>query len=86
MADEAAHEKDPSLALVRASLDGPLRVGLSDGRLLTGTFLCLDRQRNILMRDTMETRPESEQPERRVGLVLVPFAHVTSCFALLAIQ
>jgi hypothetical protein len=34
------------------------------------------------MRDTKETRPGSEQPERHVGLALVPFAHVTSCFAL----
>lgn len=49
---------------------------------LAGTFLCLDKQKNILMRDTKEYRPENEQSERHVGLVLVPFQHVKSCLSL----
>ncbi|KAG8458531.1 hypothetical protein KFE25_003066 [Diacronema lutheri] len=71
-----------ALELVRSSLDGTICVGLSDGRILTGTFLCLDKQKNVLMRDTKETRLETDQAERHIGLVLVPFQHVKSCHAL----
>jgi hypothetical protein len=48
---------------------------------VTGTFLCLDKQMNLLMRDTKESRPENEQSARHLGLVLVPFQHVKACAA-----
>ena len=38
----------------RALLDTPLRVELSDGRLVVGRFTCLDKQQNVLLTDARE--------------------------------
>ena len=41
---------------VRQHLDNPLRVGLTDGRVIVGKFVCLDKQRNILLVEAQESR------------------------------
>ena len=76
------------VAQVRPLLDGLLRVGLSDGRVVIGRFACLDKQCNILLTDSREVRwsPRTtggppEQTERHIGLVLAPRKHVVSCHA-----
>ena len=80
----------PSLkTLVEPLLDGLLRVGLSDGRVIIGRFACLDKQRNILLTDAREVRfgaakgeaGEPERSERQLGIVLAPRQHVVSCHA-----
>ena len=76
----------------RALLDLPLRIRLSDGRVITGRFTCLDKQRNLLLTDTHELLPKgadesgagvapSRQSERHLGTVLVPRRHIVSCQA-----
>ena len=65
---------------VRRLLDGALRVGLIDGRIIIGQFSCLDKQRNILLTDSRETRVGSDS-ERFLGTVLVPRKYVASCHA-----
>ena len=84
--------KKPLSSLVEPLLDGLLRIGLSDGRVIIGKFACLDKQRNILLTDAREVRwsaakgedgePErTERNERQLGLVLAPRKHVVSCHA-----
>ena len=71
---------------VRELLDQSLRVALSDGRVIIGTFLCFDKQRNILLSGARELRGsddgEAAAPsEHHIGLVLVPWKWVTACHA-----
>ena len=67
---------------VRALLDTRLRVTLTDRRVMLGVFACLDKQRNLLLSETVEQTFAEDadltdltlEPmlERHVGLVLVP--------------
>ncbi|KAL1530769.1 hypothetical protein AB1Y20_001667 [Prymnesium parvum] len=74
---------------LRKHLDAPLRVGLADGRVVVGTFVCLDKQRNLLLVDALEWRwfgaaggGAAERAQRHLGVVLVPRKWVESCHAL----
>jgi len=76
---------------IREMLDSPLRVGLTDGRVIIGRFACLDKQRNILLTEARETRwteassadTTGGRSERHLGTVLVPRRWVTTCHAAL---
>lgn len=81
-------EQSPAVK-TRAFLDAPLRVGLTDGRVMVGTFACFDKQRNVLLVDAREWRwtaslnsDATEKVERHLGIVLVPWRWITSCHAL----
>ena len=74
-------------------LDAPLRVTLSDGRVIIGSFSCFDKQQNVLLTEAREQRfsPAAQETagkigppefERNLGLVLVPWKYITSCHAL----
>ena len=74
---------------VREHLDGAIRVGLTDGRVLVGRFLCWDKQRNILMNEARECREVAtivgdvpEKTERHLGIVIVPRKWVQTVHAL----
>ena len=74
---------------VRQHLDSPLRVGLTDGRVIVGKFVCLDKQRNILLVEAQESRLVAavsgdvpERAKRHLGIVLVPRRWVATCHAL----
>ena len=74
---------------LRLRLDSPLRVGLTDGRVIAGTFVCFDKQRNVLLVDAQEWRwvaavsgDVPERAQRQLGIVLVPRRYVTSCHAI----
>ena len=73
---------------VRRLLDRTLRVELTDGRVLVGTFTCFDKQRNLLLTETRESRvvpgtgDAPDRAERHIGLVLVPRKWVNSCHVL----
>jgi small nuclear ribonucleoprotein (snRNP)-like protein len=73
---------------VRQMLDSPLRVGLTDGRVIIGRFACLDKQRNILLVEARESRSNGDDSsgrrERHLGTVLVPRQWVTTCHCPLA--
>jgi N-alpha-acetyltransferase 38, NatC auxiliary subunit len=43
-----------------------------DGRILTGLFLCTDRDANIILGMCVETRPDFAEEERNLGLSIVP--------------
>ena len=89
MAPASTGAEDPAVVETRSHLDGPLRVGLTDGRVIVGTFICFDKQRNILLVDALEWRWSAavsgdvpERSQRNLGIVLVPRRWVTSCHAL----
>ena len=74
---------------VRKHLDGAIRVGLTDGRVLVGRFPCFDKQRNILMNECRESRMAAavpgdvpEKTERHLGIVIVPRKWVQTAHAL----
>ena len=74
---------------VRKHLDGAIRVGLTDGRVLMGRFLCFDKQRNILMNEARESRMAAavpgdvpEKTERHLGIVIVPRKWIQTAHAL----
>eukprot|EP00041_Stephanoeca_diplocostata_P026049 m.694353 g.694353 ORF g.694353 m.694353 type:complete len:487 (-) comp22881_c0_seq1:3308-4768(-) len=72
-----------------------LRVTLSDGRLIYGKLLCTDRDRNLVLGDSDEynkcsgteigdgdAASSGYEFRRRIGLVMVPGAHIVSCATL----
>ena len=67
---------------IQPYLDKPLRVGLTDGRVIVGTFVCFDKQRNILLVDAQEWRWRESREERAVGIVLVPWRWARSIHAI----
>ena len=81
-----------SIATVRSLLDGLLRITLADQRILVGKFACFDKQRNVLLSETLEQRftdgdtvptpPRAPDFERHLGLVLVPRKHIVAVHAI----
>lgn len=73
----------PDVALLRSTLKRTFRLTIVDRRVFTGTFVCIDRQRNIILDNTTEASPhplptdggpelnpeEGESFERDVGMV-----------------
>jgi small nuclear ribonucleoprotein (snRNP)-like protein len=67
---------------VRGLLGKPLRCTLSDGRRVVGKFVCLDRFANVLLREAEEVpAPGSAEPAKRLGMVMVPGAHLRTAEA-----
>ncbi|KAI9361431.1 hypothetical protein BD770DRAFT_383397 [Pilaira anomala] len=49
------------------------RVKITDGRTFIGTFVCIDKQKNIILAHTEEFRGAEK---RMVGLVMIPGKHL----------
>ena len=90
MTSTTSADDHPAVIAVRERIDNLLRVGLTDGRVIIGKFVCLDKQRNVLLVEARESRPvaptvEGDVPERasrHIGIVLVPRRWIVSCHAL----
>jgi len=88
----SASASGSAVASVREMLDSLLRVTLTDNRVLVGRFCCFDKQRNVLLNETLEQRftdgetvpspPRAADFERHLGLVLVPRRHIAAVHAL----
>lgn len=72
-------------ATMRGLLQSTIRVTLSDGRVVTGTYQCLDEHLNFILQDATERRMVKErsgaetvekQQTRSLGLVMLPGKHV----------
>ncbi len=72
-------------AAQRGLLHSTLRVTLSDGRVVTGQYQCLDEHLNFILQGATERRMVNErsgaetverQQTRTLGLVIVPGKHV----------
>ncbi|KAI8364580.1 hypothetical protein BD560DRAFT_402795 [Blakeslea trispora] len=49
------------------------RVRISDGRVFIGTFVCIDKDKNMILAQTEEFRGTEK---RLVGLVMIPGKHL----------
>ena len=62
-------------------IDGRLRVGLADGRVIVGNFLCFDKQKNILLNEAFSFTPPDQAQQRPLGMVVIAWKHVRTCHA-----
>ena len=54
-------------------LNKNFRIEMIDGRILTGLFLCTDRDANIILGMCTEIRPQAaDSEERNLGLSIIP--------------
>ncbi|XP_063965134.1 N-alpha-acetyltransferase 38, NatC auxiliary subunit-like [Lytechinus pictus] len=63
-------------------LNQPMRIQMTDGRTLVGTFICTDKDRNVILGSCEEyvnppDSPDKEEP-RVLGLAMVPGQHIVS--------
>lgn len=65
----------PSVSALTLTLDSLYRVSVTDGRILTGTFICIDPQGNLVLDRAVELAPGEGEKPRETGLVLVPRRH-----------
>ncbi|ORZ40064.1 hypothetical protein BCR44DRAFT_105287, partial [Catenaria anguillulae PL171] len=54
-------------------IDTEVRVTVTDGRVFIGMLRCTDRDRNLVVADTMEYR---DGKERFVSLIMIPGKHI----------
>ncbi|CAO3614050.1 unnamed protein product [Cunninghamella blakesleeana] len=59
--------------LLRSYLNFKARIQITDGRVFIGTFVCIDKQKNIILAQAEEFR---EEEKRLVGLVMIPGKHL----------
>jgi len=74
-----------SRELLESWLNKVLKVEITDGRILVGTFLCTDRDLNIILGSCLEyvkeeDKDSAEEPEepRSIGLVMISQRHIVS--------
>lgn len=74
----------PGAVQLRSWLNKMFRVEMTDGRVLTGVFLCTDRDANIILGSCSEYLPIDEKTKilneepRMLGLVMIPGKHIVS--------
>ncbi|OXU31676.1 hypothetical protein TSAR_000717 [Trichomalopsis sarcophagae] len=62
---------------LRSWLNRTLRIKMTDGRILTGAFLCTDRDANVILGLCSEYLSENSEA-RALGLVMVPGRHIVT--------
>lgn len=74
----------PGAVQLRSWLNKTFRVEMTDGRVLTGVFLCTDRDANIILGSCSEYLPVDEKTKmvneepRMLGLVMIPGKHIVT--------
>ncbi|CAG8755307.1 4474_t:CDS:2 [Acaulospora morrowiae] len=63
----------PKIRQLRSYLNLKARITASDERLFFGTFMCIDKHKNIILAQTEEFRGVEK---RFVGLVMIPGKHI----------
>ncbi|CAG8561026.1 5481_t:CDS:2 [Diversispora eburnea] len=63
----------PKIRQLRSYLNLRSRITVSDSRLFFGTFMCIDKYKNIILAQTEEYR---EAEKRFVGLIMIPGKHI----------
>ncbi|CAG8626701.1 5432_t:CDS:2 [Cetraspora pellucida] len=58
---------------LRSYLNLKAKITASDGRVFHGTFMCIDKYKNIILSQTEEFRSNEK---RFVGLVMIPGKHL----------
>lgn len=70
---EKKNEDTPAVARLRSLLNEKFRVEIVDGRAFQGAFVCVDKEKNIILAGSEEFRNEEK---RFVGLVMIPGKHI----------
>lgn len=65
-----------SLEAVKQLFQQNLRVSIGDKRVFLGTFVCVDKQLNIILTNTEEFRLGESERGRFVGMVMVPWKQI----------
>ncbi|KAI9490436.1 hypothetical protein BDB00DRAFT_555608 [Zychaea mexicana] len=63
----------PNIKKLRSYLNFRTRITITDGRVFVGTFVCIDKQKNIIIAHSKEFRGDEN---RLVGLVMIPGKHL----------
>lgn len=73
-------EKSEKRKLLESWRNKIMKIKISDGRTLIGSFLCTDQDRNIILGSCQEFVGSSEEKEepRILGLAMVPGKHIVS--------
>ncbi|CED83755.1 U1 snRNP component [Phaffia rhodozyma] len=70
----------PAIQALRESLNKTFRISIQDGRTFTGTFICTDKTKNIILDQTTESKPtagdQGPRFERDVGMVMIPWKNM----------
>lgn len=70
---------DDSKSKLKSWLGKILRIVITDEREVVGSFVCTDRDGNVILENTTECRPQNSLAEPRfLGLALVPGKHIVS--------
>jgi small nuclear ribonucleoprotein (snRNP)-like protein len=79
--DPTAATQDTELVKQMKNMMGRnLRCHLSDGRIITGSFDCVDKHRNIILDRASEIKSLDEPDTKRsIGYVLIPGEHLIKC-------
>lgn len=54
------------------------QVEIIDGRIITGYFVCLDKQGNLVLQNAVQSFADHSE-ERQMGMAIVPKQQRTSC-------
>lgn len=75
---EQAKATEESLAKqkLKGWLNRHLRIKMRDDRVLIGTFLCTDRDANVILGSCSEFLSDDHTEARALGLVMVPGRHI----------
>jgi len=77
-------EKSNGRVFLESLLNKTVKIEITDGRTLIGTYLCTDREKNIILGSCQEfiANPETSLEEPRLlGLAMIPGRHVKSLHA-----
>lgn len=78
----------PNIQKLASYLNFQARIKITDGRIFVGTFMCIDKQKNVILANTKEYREGwflvikvqlliyLLEEERLVGLVMIPGEHL----------
>jgi small nuclear ribonucleoprotein (snRNP)-like protein len=65
---------------IKAMMGRTLRCHLSDGRVISGSFDCVDKHRNIILDRASEIKDiDDPKSTRSIGYVLIPGQHLVKC-------
>jgi len=71
-----ALEKQRAIASLRLLLGQTLKITIQDTRSFIGTFVCTDRERNVILVNTNEFLEAGDEGGRYVGMVMIPWKYV----------
>ncbi|KAJ3409358.1 hypothetical protein CcCBS67573_g08570 [Chytriomyces confervae] len=73
--------ESPEIAEVSSYLGSTVRLEASDGRVFVGAFMCMDKEKNVILSGAEEFNSadtDGLEERRYVGLVMLPGAHLVS--------